>query len=75
MVGFPFGLKIICDGHVIDKGSSIGKTLKIISLICDGYVTEHAKSLFDGYLTIDYARRVKGLFISLFLFDGYLIKE
>lgn len=72
---FPFGLEILCDGHVIDKGSEIPKSLKIIRFLCDGYVTKHAKRLFDGYLTISYTQRVKALLISIFLFDGYLIKE
>ena len=72
---FPFGRKILCDGHVIDKGGDIAKLLKINSFLCDGYVTIHAKRLFDGYLTISYTQWVKALFISMFLFDGYLLKE
>lgn len=40
---FPSGRKILCDGHVIDRGGEIAKLLKFIRFLCDGYVTNTIK--------------------------------
>lgn len=40
---YLFGHKILCDGHVTDKGVEIAKSLNCIDFLCDGYVTNTLK--------------------------------
>lgn len=48
-VTYHFGLKILCDGYVIDDANNQFNSLIINDFLCDAYVIG-SPILFDGHL-------------------------
>jgi len=75
---FPFGLKILFDGYLIERFFSTQYLLIIRYFLFDGYLIEcpfRTKILCDCYVTGSPFLKLKSLIINISLCDRYVIES
>ena len=75
---FPFGLKILFDGYLIERWFSTQYLLIIRHFLFDGYLMESPlgfKILCDGYVTKSPFQKLKSLIINIFLCDRHVTES